>query len=105
GPRRARRAPTIGSRFSRSSYVGRQTVARMRGLDGAGWVGTLRMIAGVAATLPRNSVVVEQLELLADLLELEGQESFRVLAYRRGGQRVNGAGGAVAQLGLGGRAK
>jgi hypothetical protein len=30
------------------------------------------MIAAMAATLPQNAEVVEQLELLADLLELEG---------------------------------
>jgi len=31
--------------------------------------------------------VAEQLELLADLLELEGEASFRVLAYRRAAAR------------------
>ena len=67
--------------------------------------GTVHMIATVAATLPRNSVVVEQLELLADLLELEGEESFRVIAYRRAAQRVNETGGSIAQLALDGRAK
>ncbi len=81
--------------FSRSLYVGRQTVAR----------GTLRMIATVAGALPRNSVVVEQLELLADLLELEGEQAFRVIAYRRAAQRVNETGRSIAQLALGGRAK
>src|SRR5438045_3738822 len=63
------------------------------------------MIAAMAATLPQNSVVVEQLELLADLLELEGQEAFRVLAYRRAAQRINESGGSIAQLALDGRAK
>ena len=42
------------------------------------------MIAGVA--LPRNAEVIEQIELLADMLELEGTEAFRVLAYRRAAQ-------------------
>jgi DNA polymerase (family X) len=63
------------------------------------------MIAAMATTLPQNAVVVEQLELLADLLELEGQESFRVLAYRRAAQRVRESGGSIAQLALDGKAK
>jgi len=63
------------------------------------------MIAAMATTLPQNSVVVEQLELLADLLELEGQEAFRVLAYRRAAQRVRESGGSIAQLALDGKAK
>jgi DNA polymerase (family X) len=57
------------------------------------------------ATLPQNDVVVGQLELLADLLELEGQEAFRVLAYRRAAQRVRESGGSIAQLALDGKAK
>src|SRR2546423_11842343 len=63
------------------------------------------MIAGMAATLPQNAVVVEQLELLADLLELEGQEAFRVLAYRRAALRIKESGGSIAQLALDGKAK
>jgi DNA polymerase (family 10) len=63
------------------------------------------MIAAMAATLPQNAEVVEQLELLADILELEGQESFRVLAYRRAAQRVRESGGSIAQLALDGKAK
>src|SRR5438045_4038048 len=63
------------------------------------------MIAAMAATLPQNTVVVEQLELLADLLELEGQEAFRVLAYRRAAQRIKESGGSIAQLALDGKAK
>ena len=42
----------------------------------------------MARALPRNSDVAEQLELLADLLELEGEASFRVLAYRRAATRI-----------------
>ena len=52
-----------------------------------------------------NSEVAGQFELLADLLELEGQESFRVLAYRRAAQRMRETAGSVAQLALEGRAK
>jgi DNA polymerase (family X) len=60
---------------------------------------------GMAAALPRNSEVVEQLELLADMLELEGTEAFRLLAYRRAAQRVRETGGSIAQMALDGRAK
>jgi DNA polymerase (family 10) len=63
------------------------------------------MIATMAATLPRNAEVADQLVLLADLLELEGEQAFRVLAYRRAAQRVNETGGSIAQLALDGRAK
>jgi DNA polymerase (family 10) len=63
------------------------------------------MIAAVATTLPRNSDVAEQFELLADLLELEGQDAFRVLAYRRAATRIRETGGSVAQLALDGKAK
>jgi DNA polymerase (family X) len=61
------------------------------------------MIAAVA--LPRNAEVIEQLELLADMLELEGTETFRVLAYRRAAQRIGETGGSIAQLALDGKAK
>ena len=61
------------------------------------------MIAAVA--LPRNQEVIDQLELLADMLELEGTEAFRVLAYRRAAQRVKETGGSIAQLALDGKAK
>ena len=59
----------------------------------------------VATTLPRNADVAEQLELLADLLEIEGEAAFRVLAYRRAATRVRETGGPVAQLALDGEAK
>jgi DNA polymerase (family X) len=55
--------------------------------------------------LPRNVDVAEQLELLADLLELEGEASFRVLAYRRAATRIRETAGSVAELALNGRAK
>jgi DNA polymerase (family X) len=59
----------------------------------------------VAQTLPRNSDVADQLELLADMLELTGEASFRVIAYRRAAQRVRENAGSIAQLALDGRAK
>jgi DNA polymerase (family X) len=63
------------------------------------------MIAVVAKTLPRNTDVAEQLELLSDLLEIEGEAAFRVLAYRRAAARVRETGTPVAQLALDGEAK
>ena len=59
----------------------------------------------MAQTLPRNSEVADQLELLADMLELTGEASFRVIAYRRAAQRVKENAGSIAQLALDGRAK
>jgi DNA polymerase (family X) len=60
---------------------------------------------GDMAALPKNSEVAEQFDLLADLLELEGAESFRVLAYRRAATRMRETSGSIAQLALDGRAK
>ena len=59
----------------------------------------------MAGALPRNAEVADQFDLLADLLELEGAESFRVLAYRRAAQRMRETSSSVAQLALDGRAK
>src|SRR5438034_2564374 len=59
----------------------------------------------MARTLPRNSDLAEQLDLLADLLEIEGEQSFRVLAYRRAATRVRESSTPVAQLALEGKAK
>jgi DNA polymerase (family X) len=59
----------------------------------------------LAKALPRNADVAEQLELLADLLELEGAASFRIVAYRRAAQRIRETAGSVAELALAGRAK
>ena len=50
-------------------------------------------------------MLADQLELLADLSELEGEDSFRVLAYRRAATRIRETGGPVAQLALEGKAK
>src|SRR5437870_9424680 len=62
-------------------------------------------IQRISAALPRNVDVADQLELLADLLELEGEASFRVLAYRRAATRIRETAGSVAELALAGRAK
>jgi DNA polymerase (family 10) len=59
----------------------------------------------MTGTLPRNVDVADQLDLLADLLELEGEASFRVLAYRRAATRIRETASSVAELALAGRAK
>src|SRR5258708_17851269 len=55
--------------------------------------------------MPGNPEIEEQFELLADLVELEGAESFRVIAYRRAATRMRDTSGSIAQLALDGRAK
>src|SRR5580765_5304063 len=62
------------------------------------------MIADVAA-LPRNDQLAEQFELLADLLELDAVDSFRVNAYRKAAARIRETPSSVAQLALDGKAK
>jgi DNA polymerase (family 10) len=59
----------------------------------------------VAVALPRNADVADRFDLLADLLELEGTEAFRVVAYRRAAQRIRESTGSIAQLALDGKAK
>ncbi|HYX77204.1 MAG TPA: DNA polymerase/3'-5' exonuclease PolX [Gaiellaceae bacterium] len=59
----------------------------------------------MAKTLPRNADVAEQLELLADILELEGEAAYRLLAYRRAAALVREQPGLVAELALEGKAK
>ncbi|HKA25764.1 MAG TPA: DNA polymerase/3'-5' exonuclease PolX [Gaiellaceae bacterium] len=59
----------------------------------------------MAKTLPRNADVAEQLELLSDILELEGEAAYRLLAYRRAAALVREQPGLVAELALEGKAK
>jgi DNA polymerase (family 10) len=59
----------------------------------------------MAKTLPRNADVAEQFDLLADMLELEGSDQFRPLAYRRAAQVMRETGGSIAQLAVEGKAK
>jgi len=49
--------------------------------------------------------VAERFELLADLLEIEGAESYRVLAYRRAAARIRETPTAVAEMALEGKAR
>jgi DNA polymerase (family 10) len=60
---------------------------------------------GVAKTAPRNPEVAEQFDLLADLLELEGADAFRVVAYRRAANRIRETPGSIVELARSGRAK
>ena len=57
------------------------------------------------ATLPRNDALAEQFDLLADLMELEGADSFRIGAYRKAAARIRETPSSVAQLALDGKAK
>lgn len=59
----------------------------------------------VAAALPRNGDLADQLELLADLSEILGEHSFRVLAYRRAAARIRDTAASVAELALAGTAR
>jgi DNA polymerase (family 10) len=63
-----------------------------------------RIIAAVAPKLPPNAELAELLELLADLLELDGADAFRLTAYRRAATRIRESAVPVAQLALDGRA-
>ena len=57
------------------------------------------------ADLPRNEALAEQFELLGDLMELQGADSFRINAYRKAAARIRDTPASVAQLALDGKAK
>ena len=63
------------------------------------------MIAAVTRALPRNDEIAGRLELLADLLELEGADAFRPAAYRKAAARIRESAVPVAELALEGRAR
>jgi len=50
-------------------------------------------------------VLAEQFELLADLMEIGGADSFRIGAYRKAAARIRDTPSSVAQLALDGKAK
>ena len=50
--------------------------------------------------LPRNSELADQLDLLADLSELLGEQGFRVIAYRRAATRIRDTAASVAEMAL-----
>jgi DNA polymerase (family 10) len=59
----------------------------------------------MSRSLPKNVDLAAQFDLLADLMELEGADGFRITAYRRAATRIKETGSSVAQLALEGRAK
>jgi DNA polymerase (family 10) len=59
----------------------------------------------VSTHLPRNGELADQLDLLADLMELDGADYFRISAYRKAADRIREQAAPVAQLALEGRAK
>ena len=56
------------------------------------------------AKLPTNADLAEQFELLADMLELDGADAFRLAAYRRAASRIRESAVPVAQLAIDGKA-
>jgi DNA polymerase (family 10) len=62
------------------------------------------MIEAVAAALPKNAEIADQFDLLADLLELDGSETYQVLAYRRAATTIRESARPVAELALAGSA-
>jgi DNA polymerase (family 10) len=58
----------------------------------------------MTARLPTNDVLAGQLELLADLSEILGEDGFRIRAYRTAASRIRETGVSVAQLALNGEA-
>ncbi|HVY61072.1 MAG TPA: DNA polymerase/3'-5' exonuclease PolX, partial [Planctomycetota bacterium] len=58
----------------------------------------------MASPLPRNDDLATSFELLADLLELDGADAFRLVAYRRAAQRIRESAVPVAQLARDGKA-
>ena len=53
---------------------------------------------------PTNREVADRLQLIGDLLELEGAVRHRVLAYRRAAARIRSTTGSVAEMAMAGRA-
>jgi DNA polymerase (family 10) len=58
----------------------------------------------VPAKLPTNTELAERFELLADMLELDGADAFRLAAYRRAASRIRESAVPVAQLAVDGKA-
>jgi DNA polymerase (family X) len=54
--------------------------------------------------LPRNDELADSFELLADMLELDGADAFRLQAYRRAATRIRETAVPAAQLALEGKA-
>ena len=54
----------------------------------------------MAKQLPRNADLAERFDLLADMLELDGADAFRLQAYRRAATRIRESAAPVAGLAL-----
>ena len=52
----------------------------------------------MVAALPRNGDLADRFDLLADLSEILGEQSFRVAAYRRAATRIRDSASSVAEL-------
>src|SRR3954447_23538700 len=59
----------------------------------------------MAPTLPRNGDLADRFDLLADMSEILGEQSFRVAAYRKAAARIRDSASSVAELALEGKAK
>jgi len=59
----------------------------------------------MSRSLPKNVDLAAQFDLLADLMELEGADGFRISAYRKAAARIRETPTSVAQLALDGKAK
>ncbi len=58
----------------------------------------------MAGELPTNARIAERLQLIGDLLEMEGAVRHRVLAYRRAAARIRATPESVARMAMEGRA-
>jgi DNA polymerase (family 10) len=58
----------------------------------------------VPRQLPRNAELADRFDLLADMLELDGADAFRLAAYRRAATRIRESAVPVAELALDGKA-
>src|SRR5262249_30364535 len=62
-------------------------------------------IVAVNRALPKNAEPAAQFDLLADLMEIQGRDFFRITANRKAASRIRETSSSVAQLALDGRAK
>ena len=63
------------------------------------------MIADAVTDVPSNAALADTFELFADLLQLDGADTFRLSAYRAASQRMRDSATSVATLALEGKAK